>query len=121
MHDLYHFPGGDLDSSSTGDLRTASASDRTIQRILRRLLTNPGDYVFHSEYGAGLGKKIGEAVRPGEWKALISGQMLLEQAVASHPPPAVKLALIEGGISVSIAYTDAITGTPETLHFDVMR
>jgi len=121
MHDLYHFPGGDLDSSSTGDLRTVSASDRTKQRILRRLLTNPGDYVFHPEYGTGLGKKIGEAIRPGEWKALISGQMLLEEAIAHYPPPVVKLVLIEGGVSVSIVYTDALTGTPETLHFDVAR
>ncbi|TPE14910.1 phage tail protein [Pantoea vagans] len=121
MHDLYHFTGGDLAPSSTGDLRTVSASDRTKQRILRRLLTNPGDYVFHPEYGAGLGKKIGEAVRPGEWKALISGQMLLEEAVASHPPPVVRLNRIEGGISVSASYTDAMTGTPETLIFDVTR
>lgn len=121
MYDLYHFTGGDLDSSSTGDLRTASAGNRTKQRILRRLLTNPGDYLFHPEYGAGLGKKIGEAVISGEWKALISGQMLLEEAVASHPPPVVNLTQIEGGVSVSIAYSDALTGMPETLNFDVTR
>lgn len=121
MHDLYHFAGGDLNSSSTGDLRTASGSDRTKQRILRRLLTNSGDYLFHPEYGAGLGKKIGEAVRSGEWKSLISGQMLLEDAVAPHPPPVVNLTLIEGGVSVSIAYSDALTGMPETLNFDVTR
>lgn len=121
MHDLYHFTGGDLDTSSTGDVRTASASDRVKQRILRRLLTNPGDYLFHPQYGAGLGKKIGEAVRPGEWKALISGQMLLEEAVASHPPPLVRLKHIEGGISVSVSFTEAMTGAPETLIFDVTR
>ncbi|MER5029668.1 phage tail protein [Pantoea anthophila] len=121
MHDLCHFTGGDLDVSSTGDLRTASDSTRTKQRILRRLLTNPGDYVFHPEYGAGLGKKIGEAVRPGEWKALISGQMLLEEAVASHPPPVVKLMRIEGGVSVSVSYTEVMSGAGETLHFDITR
>lgn len=110
-----------MDDSSTGDLRTASGSDRAKQRILRRLLTNPGDYLFHPTYGAGLGKKIGESVKPGEWKALIVGQMRLEASVASHPPPVVKLALIEGGVSVSLAYTDAMTATPETLHFDVTR
>lgn len=121
MHDIYHYTGGDIDSSSTGDLRTATGSERTKQRILRRLLTNPGEYLFHPEYGAGLGKKVGEPVKPGEWKALISGQMLLEEAVARHPPPAVKLALIEGGVSVSIAYTDAMTGEQESLHFHVTR
>lgn len=121
MYDIYHFTGGGLEGSATGDLRTASGSERVKQRILRRLLTNPGDYVFHPEYGAGLGKKIGETVRPGEWKALISGQMLREETVASHPSPEVKLTLIQGGVSVSVAYTDAMTGSRETLCFDVMR
>ncbi|WP_337021814.1 phage tail protein [Pantoea anthophila] len=121
MHDLYHFTGGDLDSSSAGDLRTASGSDRAKQRILRRLLTNPGDYIFHPEYGAGLGKKIGETAEPGEWRALIIGQMLLEKAVASDPPPVVKLISIEGGISISVSYTDAMTGSPESLTFDITR
>jgi hypothetical protein len=121
MYDLYHFTGGDLDGSSTGDLRTPSGGERGKQRILRRLLTNPGDYVFHPEYGAGLGKKVGETVKPGEWKSLISGQMLLEESVSSQPPPVVRLALIEGGVSVSLAYTDAMTGSPETLSFDVTR
>jgi len=121
MHDLYHFIGGDLDASSTGDLRPASGSEYVKQRILRRLMTNPGDYIFHPEYGAGVGKKVGEAVQPGEWKTLITGQMLLEDAVASHPPPEVKLFLIQNGVSVSLAYTDSKTGSPEILHFDVTR
>lgn len=121
MHDIYHFTGGDLDTSATGDLRTSSASDRVKQRILRRLLTNPGDYIFHPEYGAGLGRKIGETLMPGEWKALITGQMLLEEAVASYPPPVVKLTRIEGGVSVSVSYTEAMTGSAETLLFDVTR
>jgi hypothetical protein len=64
---------------------------------------------------------VGETVKPGEWKALISGQMLLEESVSSQPPPVVMIALIEGGVSVSLAYTDAMTGSPETLSFDVTR
>lgn len=121
MQDIYHFTGGDLDSSSTGDLRTATGSEYTKQRILRRLLTNQGEYLFHPDYGAGLGRKVGETVKSGEWKALISGQMLLEDTVARIPPPAVKLALIEGGVSVSIAYTEAVTGLSESLHFEITR
>lgn len=121
MYDIYHFTGGDLEEAPTGDLRTVKGSERTKQRILRRLLTNPGDYVFHPQYGAGLAKKIGEAVNPGEWKALITGQMLLEESVDSNPPPAIRLTTIEGGVSVSIAYTDATTRVNESLHFDVTR
>jgi len=121
MYDLYHFTGGDLEGSSTGDLRATTGSACGKQRILRRLLTNPGNYLFHPEYGAGLGKKVGETVKPGEWKALIIGQILLEESVASHPPPVVKLTLIGGGVSVSLAYTDAMTGSQETLSFNVTR
>lgn len=121
MHDLWHLIGSDLDVSAAGDLRPVSGSERAKQRILRRLLTSPGEYLFHPEYGAGLGKKVGETVNPGEWKALIRGQMLLEEAVAPAPPPTVKLSLTEGGVSVSVAYTDATAGTTEILSFDVTR
>ena len=100
MQDICHFTGGDIDSSSTGDLRTATGSERTKQRILRRLLTNPGEYLFHPGYGAGLGKKVGEPVKPGEW---------------------IKLMLIQGGVSVSSAYIDAMTGMQESLHFNVTQ
>jgi len=121
MQDIYHFPGGDLDSSSTGDLRTATGCERTKQRILRRLLTNPGEYLFHPDFGAGLGRKVGETVKPVEWRTLIIGQMMLEEAVDRTPPPVVRLSLIVGGVSVSIVYTDAITGASEMLSFDVTR
>lgn len=121
MYDLWHLTGSDLDVTAAGDLRPVSGSERAKQRILRRLLTSPGEYLFHPEYGAGLGKKVGETVNPGEWKALIRGQMLLEEAVAPAPPPTVKLSLTEGGVSVSVAYTDATAGTTEILSFDVRR
>lgn len=121
MYDLYHMMGGDFDVSPVGDLRPVNDRERGRQRILRRLLTNPGDYLFHPDYGAGLGKKVGENIHPGEWRALIVGQMLLEEAVSSSPPPQVRLSLIEGGVSVSVSYTDALTDTPETLRFDVTR
>jgi len=121
MYDIHHFVGGDLSTSPAGDLRPVSGTERGKQRILRRLMTNPGDYLFHPDYGAGLGQKVGQSVNLNEWKALISGQMLLEDAVAASPAPSVTLALIDGGVSVYITYADATTGTAETLSFDVTR
>lgn len=84
-------------------------------------MTNPGEYVFHPDYGAGLGQKVGKAVNLNEWKSLILGQMLLEDAVAVTPVPTVTLTLVTEGVSVYILYTDATTGTPATLSFDVTR
>lgn len=121
MYDIWHYIGGDISTSPTGDLRPSSATERGKQRILRRLMTNPGDYVFHPEYGAGLGQKVGQSVRPNEWKALILGQMLLEDVVAANPAPTVNLTIIDMGVTVDIKYTDATTGTPATLSFDVTR
>lgn len=121
MYDLYHYIGGDISKSPTGDLRPVSDTERGTQRVLRRLMTNPGDYLFHPEYGAGLGRKVGQSVNVNEWKALIIGQMLLEDCVATSPEPTVTLTLIDMGVSCSIQYTDAVSGTPATLSFDVTR
>lgn len=121
MNDLYHYVGGDLSTSPTGDLMPVSGVERGRQRVLRRLLTNPGDYIQHPEYGAGLGRKVGESVNVGEWTALIRGQILLEECVARNPAPQISLQLIDGGVSVNIAYTDAPSSQPVTLGFDVTR
>ena len=133
MYDLYHYIGGDTGTSPTGDLRPVSGTERGTQRLLRRLMTNPAmpakdneastspDYIFHPEYGAGLGKKVGQSINLNEWKSLILGQMLLEDCVATSPEPVVTLTLIDMGVSCNIQYTDAVSGTPATLSFDVTR
>lgn len=121
MYDLWHYIGGDLKSSSTGDLGQASGPERGKQRILRRLMTNPGDYLFHPAYGAGLGSKVGAGLSPAELKTLISGQMLLEACVAPVPPPVVSLTLVEQGVSVQIRYHDSVSGTAQSLLFDLTR
>lgn len=46
MSDISHTLGYDLDISENGDLATVSGSDIGKQRIIRRLSTNPGDYIF---------------------------------------------------------------------------
>ncbi|QBR52707.1 phage tail protein [Erwinia sp. QL-Z3] len=121
MYDIYHYVGGELSTSPAGDLRPVTGTERGKQRILRRLMTNPGDYVFHPDYGAGLGKKVGQNVNLNEWKALISGQVQLEESVASNPAPSVSISLVDGGVCVTISYTDSTSNTPETLSFDVTR
>jgi hypothetical protein len=99
MDDLYHYYGSDLDVSATGDLQSVSGVDRSQQRVLRRLLTNPGEYLAHPEYGAGLPKMVGEVTDVPKIKALIIGQMLLEPSVSKMPAPIVDVQAIAGGIS----------------------
>lgn len=121
MYDLFHYVGTDLSVSPSGDLLPVTGTERRKQKILRRLITNPGELVFHPEYGAGLGQKVGESVNINEWKALILGQMKLEDCVARSPEPTVTLNLIDNGVDVYVKYTDAVSGTAEFLNFDITR
>ena len=121
MNDLYHYFGSDIASSVVGDLQLVNGTTRGQQRILRRLLTNPGDYIWHPTYGGGLGQKVGSVIDIPGIKALIRGQLNLEEVVAPTPEPQIDVTAITGGISVYIAYVDAVSKTPQTLSFDVNR
>lgn len=112
---------GDLSTSPTGDMGIVSGSTQGTQRVLRRLLTNPGDYIFHTTYGAGLAGLVGTVTDIGQIKALITGQILLESCVAKNPQPVITVALLSNGISVDIRYNDAATGQPVSLAFDVSK
>ncbi|WP_426399041.1 phage tail protein [Ralstonia sp. R-29] len=121
LNDVNHWVGGDVTVSPTGDLGLASADLRTQQRIVRRLVTNPGDYIFHTDYGAGLPQKIGETLDVPALRGLIRAQILQEAGVAQSPEPQVDVAAITGGVSVRILYSSAITREPVSLQFNVSK
>lgn len=121
MNDLFHYFGGDLNASATGDLRPVSGPERTKQRILRRLLTNPGDYIWHPDYGAGLPRYVGSVIDVSQMQALVRGQVLLEESVARTPEPIVEVQTIPGGMTVTIQYVEADTNTPQLLSFNVTK
>ena len=121
MNDLNHYVGGDLSLSPTGDLSTVSDMERGKQRILRRLITNPGDYLFHPEYGAGLGQYVGALMNVPEITGLIRGQILLEDCVAKTPQPVITVSGQNDTLSATISYTDSPSGEPVTLSFEVDR
>src|SRR5579859_5465965 len=115
LADLFHYWSGDLQQGPTGDLAPAFRADRTSQRIIRRLLTNPGggDYPWEPDYGAGLPAKIGDTLDLAYLQALIVGQIALEESVARDPAPQVTLVQIQGGVSISVLYWDQSgQGTP---------
>lgn len=121
LNDLYHYVGSDLLTSATGDLQQTNPTQRGQQRILRRLLTNQGDYIFHPDYGAGLPAQVGLTTDIAKITALIRGQILLEDAVGKKPEPTITVKPISSGISVSIKYQDATTGQPSSLSFNVSK
>jgi len=120
MSDVAHFFGGDLILGPTGDLLTIDAPDLTQQRILRRLLTAPGAYIWHPDYGAGIGAMIGQPTDARRIQAIMGTQVLQEEAVARSPIPTVAVkADASGTVIATIAYGDADTGATQTLTLPV--
>lgn len=124
MASIFHIWGQDLEISASGDLQTASQITESDQAVLRRLLTNPGEYIFHPEYGAGLPRFVGADLSNGRYneiEALVTGQMQLEDTVAHEPPPVASFQAIpsEGLLYCTISYTWAQTGQRRTLSFSV--
>jgi hypothetical protein len=120
MPDVSHQFGSDLTVGPTGDLAVASGSALGQQRVLRRLLTNPGDYIWQLDYGAGLAGFVGQPARVAQIRAVIRGQIFREAAVATTPEPVVDVQFDGNGtLFVDIRYADAATGQTQILAFSV--
>ena len=118
MPDLSHQWGADLSWSPTGDLATSDTPSVTQQRLLRRLLTNQGEYLWSLDYGAGLGSFVGQPGAPTAVLAAIRSQISKEAAIALTPEPVIDLVADQTGtIYVQIRYADATTGATQTVAF----
>ena len=120
MPDLSHLYGGDLSVAAGGDLATVDGAALGQQRVLRRLLTNPGDYLWNPGYGAGLGQFVGKPANAARIRSVVRSQIFQEAAVARTPAPTIDVAVApDGAVTVAIAYADAATGATQTLTFTV--
>lgn len=89
-------------------------------RVLRRLLTNPGDYVWQPSYGAGLGRFVGSPASAERIRAVVRGQIFKEAAVARDPEPVIEVeAGVDGVTVVRVRYADADTGGSQVLDFSI--
>lgn len=117
----YHYWGEDLQLGATNDLRGVEGVEEGTQALLRRLLTAPGELLFHPEYGAGLPARVGSLLNLPEIEGLVLAQLRLEARVASDPTPKVKLVPKVDSLFVSIQYVDAPTGQSQILEFGLDR
>lgn len=121
MADASHVFGSDLSVGPTGDLALSSGTAYGQERVLRRLLTNPGDEIWLLDYGAGLPGMVGQPTNARRIQAIARSQMLQEQAVARTPAPTVDVTVQNTGVvTASVRYADANTGEPATLTFPVV-
>ena len=124
VNDIYLVKGNDFIISSTGDLLMANGSNLSNQRIPRRLLTNPGDYIWHTDYGAGLAQYVGQPLSSDNFdniKQVITAQIFLESSVAQNPAPEILLQSIQYGLFCQINYTLSPSYQPAVLTFGVER
>jgi hypothetical protein len=120
MADLAHWWNADLLVSSTGDFAVSDSVTLTQQRVLRRLLTNPGDYIWHLGYGGGLARFVGAPADPPLVKAIIRGQLMLEPQIAQDPEPMIEVTWDQSGtVFVEIRYSDNDTSSTQMLSFSV--
>ncbi|MCA7118174.1 MAG: hypothetical protein LGL72_01885 [Acidibrevibacterium sp.] len=120
MNDLFQQWGNDLSVDAHGDLALVSGALRAQQRVLRRLLTNPGDYIWQPQYGAGLAQFVGQPANPLQIEAIIRTQLAKESAVAQTPAPTIDVSYDTlGAIAVMISYVDAASGQTQLLSFGI--
>jgi hypothetical protein len=113
MFDLWHKWAGDLAVDSVGDLLSSTDSQTIDQRIYRRLLTNPGGYLWNLSYGGGLAGFVGTPAQLPELEGVIRSQMQQESLVAQTPEPTVKIDISNiatGMVSATITFTESSTG-----------
>ena len=104
---------------SSGDLALVNGSTQTNQRVVRRLLTNPGDYIWNLDYGGGLGTFVGSTANLPDIEAVIRNQMSLEAAVPSTPAPnvTVETLAVGGYVVADISSSDPSLNSSVNLNF----
>jgi len=124
LSDIDHVFGQDIGVTPSGDIAVVSKSDRTIQRVIRRLLTpsttsGSSAYPWEPTYGAGLAAKIGDKLDPRAVRAIVLSQLLMESSVAKVPAPVVTVTLTDpNSATIDVTYTDQ-SGTPQNFGFDL--
>ena len=120
MPDAWHQWGSDLAVGPTGDIAVVSGTLLGQQRVLRRLLTNPGDYIWQLGYGAGLARFVGQPANALQIRAVVRSQIFRESAVARTPEPVIAVSVEDNGsVYVDVRYADADTGQTQVLSFSV--
>jgi hypothetical protein len=102
--------GGDLSVGPTGDIGVAPVQTEVQQRIIRRLLTNTGDYLWHVNYGGGFGSYIGKPYSSALIEGTVLAQLQYEVLVATNPSPTFQ---------ISQSTTASFSNTALTIQYQV--
>jgi hypothetical protein len=109
MPDVSQLYSADLTVSNNGDLAISDLTQLGQERVIRRLMTSQGDYIFQLDYGAGLPAYLGNPIQAQQIEGVIRDQMLLETAVSQNPLPSVSLIVNGDTVTANITYVDGDT------------
>lgn len=118
MPDVAQLWGNDLQLTPSGDVFMCDGDELTKERIIRRLMTLGGSYLWHQTYGAGVPQRIGDVLNTDLIKGVVTAQVRKEGTVAATPAPQITVIPILNGVSVWIKYWSSITGQQVALTFD---
>lgn len=105
--------GTDLSIDVSGDLATSDGTQEGQERIVRRLLTFPGEYIWDVTYGAGLARFLGKPAFKARIAAITRSQLSKEASVARTPPAQIAVNVQrDGTVTEDIKYSDGNTGAP---------
>jgi phage baseplate assembly protein W len=117
MYDLNLPWGGDLSLSPQGGTELISGSALTQQRIIRRLLTNQGDYIWDPTYGGNLRQYVDEPFDVAAVTAHVQAQTVLESTVQSVLSVVLTFQPSLGIATCTINYTASTATGPQVLTF----
>ncbi len=118
MQDAALMWSSDYIPGPTGDIGLLDGTLLGQQRVLRRLLTNPGDYLWQPDYGAGLGQFIGTPLDVLAVVSAIRREIFKEAAVSPLPEPLIEaVQASDGTVVIDIRYVDSTTGDTQVLAF----
>lgn len=116
--DVYHIIGNDIQLDSTNDLQLVFDTNETNQRIMRRLFTNKGGYIWNSKWGASIPWKIGEPFSQEVYQDIIKevkAAVLEDDDVAKDPPPVIQIETVFNGIICYIRYYNLASNEHDTV------
>ena len=101
----------DLSVGPTGDIAVLPVETEVQQRIVRRLLTSPGGYIWHIDYGAGLGNYVGQPYSKTLIEGTVLNQLQNEVLVETSPSPSVR---------ISQPISESFSGTVVTIQYQIV-
>ena len=115
--DIDHIIGNDLSVNASGDLSIVAGPERGRQRVLRRLLTAPLDYVWEPDYGSGLPEMVGTVANAPAIRGNVRAQLAKEDAVAFDPSANIEVYVSDNGfVILNIQYADSDTKQTQTVN-----